>query len=277
LGDLPWQGLSVRISVGQKRSVTSDQLVADSLSEHLAVRSQGRSLARMAQDLQMEHGRAEMIRHLSAAVRDPAVSPREVLRRIALLQFPVIVTTRYDTFLDEELARTGRKVRSVIDCRKETDDLSSADVLIRLLGGIEKEETIIVTEDDLWDFYGSFHSLSDSLKSLFAQRTILFIGYDPEDEGFRHLFSEILRFRPGTTGGCYLSHCQRSRSVVGAGRYWRFAEQDVGVYAECEALVLARQTPTLLRRIADPLVALASRRTLEGTVGATIHKVRRQR
>lgn len=54
LGDLPWQGLSVRISVGQKRSVTSDQLVADSLSEHLAVRSQGRSLARMAQDLQME-------------------------------------------------------------------------------------------------------------------------------------------------------------------------------------------------------------------------------
>ena len=55
------------------------------------------------------------------------------------------------------------------------------------------------------EFYGSFHSLSDSLKSLFAQRTILFIGYDPEDEGFRHLFSEILRFRQGTTGGCYLT------------------------------------------------------------------------
>jgi hypothetical protein len=59
--------------------------------------------------------------------------------------------------------------------------------------------------------------------------------------------------------------------------YWRFAEQDGGVYAECEALVLARQTPVLLRWIADPLVARTSRRTLDGILEATIRMVQRER
>ena len=43
--------------------------------------------------------------------------------------------------------------------------------------------------------------------------------------------------------------------------YWRLADLDGGVYAECEALVLARQIPVMLRWIADPLVARASRHT----------------
>jgi hypothetical protein len=58
--------------------------------------------------------------------------------------------------------------------------------------------------------------------------------------------------------------------------YWRFAEQDGGVYVECEALVLSRQTPVLLRWIADPLVARASRRTLDGTLEDIIRMVQRR-
>lgn len=56
--------------------------------------------------------------------------------------------------------------------------------------------------------------------------------------------------------------------------YWRFAEQDGGIDVECEALVLARQTPLLLRWPVDPLVARAARRTLEGTLQDTVRMVR---
>ena len=59
--------------------------------------------------------------------------------------------------------------------------------------------------------------------------------------------------------------------------YWRFAEGDGGVYVECEALVLSRPTPSLLRWIADPLVARASRRTLEATLKDTVRMVERGR
>ena len=33
---------------------------------------------------------------------------------------------------------------------------------------------------------------------------MLFVGYDPQDEGFRHLLSEIAHYRVGMKGGCYL-------------------------------------------------------------------------
>jgi len=70
----------------------------------------------------------------------------------------------------------------------------------------------------------------------------------------------------------------RDRGLLWAlDHYWRFAEQDGGVHAECEALVLARQTPVLLRWIADPLVARAARRTLVGTLEETIRMVQRER
>ena len=207
-------GLHLPVTVAEKRSPTSDRLIADYLSEHLGTQVDERSLARVAKEFEIERGRPEMLRQLSTAVRNPSVSPREVLRRVARLPFPVIVTTRYDTFLEEELARTGRTVRRVSDCRKVPDDLSGGDLLVQLFGSVENEESIVVTEDDLWDFFGSFHSLSDSLKSFFAQRTILFIGYDPQDEGFRHLLSEILRFRAGTSSLCYLAVTDASLPVV---------------------------------------------------------------
>lgn len=207
-------GLHLPVGVGERHAPTSDRLVADHLAERLGVRLGQRGLARVAQDLEMERGRAEMVRHLSAAVRNPAVSPREVLRRVARLPFPVIVTTRYDTFLEEELARNGRRIRSVLDCRKVPDDASGEDLRIRLFGSLEMEQSIVVTEDDLWEFFGASHSFSDSLKSLFAQRKILFIGYDPEDQEFRHLLSEILRFRAGAIGGCYLTASDASLPVV---------------------------------------------------------------
>ncbi len=70
----------------------------------------------------------------------------------------------------------------------------------------------------------------------------------------------------------------RDRGLLWAlNHYWRFEERDGGVYAECEALVLSRATPPLLRWIADPLIARASRRTLDATVEDTIRMVQRER
>jgi hypothetical protein len=59
--------------------------------------------------------------------------------------------------------------------------------------------------------------------------------------------------------------------------YWRFAEQDGGVYVECEALVLARQAPVLLRWIVEPVVNRLAHRTLDGTLEDTLRMLQRER
>ena len=52
--------------------------------------------------------------------------------------------------------------------------------------------------------------------------------------------------------------------------YWRILQMDGGLYVECEALVLSRQTPVLLGWIARPVIAREARRSLIKTIRATI-------
>jgi len=52
--------------------------------------------------------------------------------------------------------------------------------------------------------------------------------------------------------------------------YWRILQMDGGLYVECEALVLSRQTPVLLGWIARPVIAKEARGSLIKTVRATI-------
>jgi len=198
--------LGLRLPTGSedKPARSAEELIAGYLAEHLGGPVQLLKLSQVAQNLEMERSRPEMLRYLTAAVRNPRVSSRELMRRVARLPFPLIVTTRYDDFLEEELAKAGRKVRRVLDCRNIPDDAAEGDLLVRMFGSVESEPSVIVTEDDLWNFFGTFSSLADGLKSVLARQRLLFVGYDPEDEGFRHLFSEIARFRAGVNGGCYL-------------------------------------------------------------------------
>jgi hypothetical protein len=52
--------------------------------------------------------------------------------------------------------------------------------------------------------------------------------------------------------------------------YWRILQMDGGLYVECEALVLSRQTPFLLDWIGRPVIGREARRSLIKTVRATI-------
>jgi hypothetical protein len=51
--------------------------------------------------------------------------------------------------------------------------------------------------------------------------------------------------------------------------YWRIQEADGGLYLECEALVLSRKPPAMLKWIAAPLISQASRKTLVNELAAT--------
>ena len=206
-------GLGLPTVTGES-STTSDQLVIDALAERLGGRRAGQTLARLSQDLVIERGRAEMLRYLVDAVRNPRTSPREIIRRVAHVPFSVIVTTRYDTFLQGEFTRAGRPFRCVSDFRQMPDEISDDNLVVQLFGTVEDADSIVVTEDDQWEFFERFHLLPDTLKSLLARCVILFLGYDPEDESFRHLLTAITRFRAGVREGCYLPVADSSLTAV---------------------------------------------------------------
>lgn len=197
-------GLRLPVSLDEKPAQTVEQFIAQYLAERLTSPTKEHSISRLARDLEMERGRSEMLRYLTTAVRNPSASPREIVRRVARLPFRAIVATGYDTFLETELAKVGRKFRCIRDCQHVPQDPAEPDLLVRLFGSVESEASIVVTEEDLWNFFGEFDSLSDALKSAFGKHNLVFIGYDAEDEGFRRLFAEIARLRADLREGCYL-------------------------------------------------------------------------
>jgi len=52
--------------------------------------------------------------------------------------------------------------------------------------------------------------------------------------------------------------------------YWRILQMEGGLYVECEALILSRQTPVLLGWIGRPVIDREARGSLVKTVRATI-------
>ncbi len=63
----------------------------------------------------------------------------------------------------------------------------------------------------------------------------------------------------------------RDRGLIWAlDDYWRLVERDGGVYIECEALVLSRQVPAVIRWFAGGMIARASQRMLAGTLKADV-------
>lgn len=105
---------------------------------------------------------------------------------------------------------------------------------------------------------------------------ILQIRYRAPDDGRLEIESRTESVREVAGVDAPRGAAARDRGLLWAlDHYWRFEEGDGGVYVECEALVLARATPALLRWIAEPLVARAARRTLEGTVVDTVRMVGR--
>ncbi len=243
---------------GSGTEVTDEDLLADCLAQRLEVAGE-RDLPRLAQMLETARGRGELIRTLSAAVRQPWISTREAIRRLARLPLGLVVTTRYDDCLEEEMRRGGRPARRVrlreevvtpplpddgvrTHPRTSPSEPTRDVILVPLFGSPADRSSLVVTEEDLWRFFGSFQSLPDFLKSALATRTLVFVGYDPVDPNFRHLFLEIAGFRSGRTEGCFLPASRHSLSALA------WAERKGLRLIECEA---GRFLELLEDRLAD--------------------------
>ncbi len=197
-------GMSMPVVASTGSSLTPEHALCAALLRRLRGPAAGQRLPQVTQQLEMERGRQQMLAALREAIGDPQLWPLRVIERMADVHFPVVVSTGFDHLLETELARGGRTLRRVVDCRSISDDASATDLIVRLFGSLDQEDSVIVTEDDLWEFFDRFDRMADALKAILATRTLVFLGYDIGDETFRHLYSQVMRLRPAGRGSCYL-------------------------------------------------------------------------
>ncbi|NOK16279.1 SIR2 family NAD-dependent protein deacylase [Corallococcus carmarthensis] len=145
---------------------------------------------------------------LVAAIRkevDEGKTPSPLLKLLAELDFPLIVTTNYDNLLERALFAANKSPRVSIykpDATQHTDDLDSDPdpsnpFLVKIHGDISRPESLVVTDEDYIHFVmrmrdkEQFNPIPETLQYHLRRWPVLFVGYSLLDYNLRLLFRTL--------------------------------------------------------------------------------------
>ena len=194
--------------------------IGSALSLRLAARSgfsnrhpedDPKNLMRVALDYEIEKKRGGLI----DAVRDEVQTGKAgspLLEQLARLEFPVVVTTNFDTHFEDALHRVGKRpflstYKSNIDTTERTDDYPGMQpspeepFVLKIHGDIQRNPgSIVITEEDYIQFVlrmsdkPPYHPVPEVAAHYLAKGATLFVGYGLHDYNLRLLF-KTLRWR----------------------------------------------------------------------------------
>jgi hypothetical protein len=166
------------------------------------------NLPRVAQYLALERG-AEMPRRRIAKafgeIKPDFDRPHEIHLLVARMGCKVYITTNYDDFMMQALARVPgcRPVADICQWNRRRPPLvrtptSMEPVVFYLHGSLREKETMVVTEDDYLDFLLSVSDHPEVIpvhvQDALANSTLLFLGYSLEDPDFKFLFRRLAMY-----------------------------------------------------------------------------------
>ena len=151
------------------------------------------TLPDVAQAYELEMGHQSLIAFIAERIEAAGHAPLRTHQLIAALPFKRIITTNWDTLLEEALRQAGKSVAKVV----RNEDVAYVDeekvTLIKLHGSIDQKDTIVVTGDDYYDVFARLPETANLVRSFFATKTLLFLGYGLADEDFKRMYHEVER------------------------------------------------------------------------------------
>jgi hypothetical protein len=160
------------------------------------------NLQRVALAYEIAFSRTRLVDAVSDAVH-VGKDPSPMLRALAQLDFPVVITTNYDQLFERALTDAGKQPRvaiytprleQTIDYRKPT---VQSPIVFKIHGDISRPETIVITDEDYIDFVlrmsnkEPYDPLPRRLKVYLTDWTTLFVGYSLLDYNLRLLFKTL--------------------------------------------------------------------------------------
>jgi len=159
-------------------------------------------LQRVALFFEIERSRRQLVDAVREAVQvDKRPSP--MVRALAELEFPLVITTNYDQLFEDALAAAGKRPRVAVytpelepttDYRDPTPD---SPVVFKIHGDVDRPESLVVTDEDYIQFVlrmsnkDPYDPVPLTLKFYLTGWTTLFVGYSLLDYNLRLLFKTL--------------------------------------------------------------------------------------
>lgn len=150
----------------------------------------GNQLDYVSNEFEQMRDRDALIQTLKEAF---TFASKDLCNHVTLTQIPhfqTIITTNYDTLLEDTYGDDCVVVRSAQDC---TDKPKNKVIIYKIHGDFSSTENLIVTKNDYRKYFAenSDNSLWKLVQSLLLTETILFIGYSLEDDNLYTIIENI--------------------------------------------------------------------------------------
>ncbi|MBD3189170.1 MAG: SUMF1/EgtB/PvdO family nonheme iron enzyme, partial [Candidatus Heimdallarchaeota archaeon] len=143
---------------------------------------------------ELKKGRRSLIQLIKNNLRVTEYSS-QIYNLIAKLPIKHIITINYDELLEEALKNERKKIHVIYKGYNlpYTSEKNNKTILYKIYGTLSDEDSLVITEDDILNFYSNFNKtmICSTVKYHFATKTILFIGFDLKDLTIKLLYNEI--------------------------------------------------------------------------------------
>lgn len=149
------------------------------------------SLRDAAQEYKGKYGDVALRRYIVQEFDRRSLAPLRTHRALARLPIHTVVTTNYDQLIELALAEEGKSFKRIIDA-SHIPYVTGGDIaVIKLHGCVTDPDSMVITDDDYWNFRNDVDARIDILKSVLLSKTLLFLGYGLADENFVRLFQDV--------------------------------------------------------------------------------------
>jgi hypothetical protein len=201
------------------------------------------NLQRVALCYELGRSRRQLVEAVTAAVHT-GKKPSPMLRALAELGFPIVITTNYDRLFERALAVADKEPRVVVytpeleATASYRDPTAESPIVFKIHGCISQPETLVITDEDYIQFVlrmsdkDPYDPVPLSLKFYLTGWTTVFVGYSLLDYNLRLLF-KTLRWKvdPANLPDTYSVDYHPDPLILDVWesqrRYVRFIAQDV--------------------------------------------------
>ncbi|PDW05071.1 hypothetical protein CJ255_00320 [Candidatus Viridilinea mediisalina] len=171
---------------------SSEQALAAELAGYCNYDRPEQELSRVADYFEIMSGRQSLIQRTIDWVDRVRREPTLHHKLLTALPFGVIITTSFDTRLEEAFRRADKPLAKVI----RDSDVSFGDgkqvTLIKVCGCVEQPETLVLTERDHRTFQRRHPLIANQLKVIYASKTLIFLNYDLQRDYLREFHEETI-------------------------------------------------------------------------------------
>lgn len=128
--------------------------------------------------------------------------PNEIHKQIDRIAPKHIITTNYDTLIEDQL-NSGILKYEVIKKDSDVPNSKLGNYIIKMHGDIN-ERNFVLKEDDYYNYNIDFPIISQLIQSLIVNNTLLFIGYSLSDTTFNSIYRLISNQLGNNVNNAYL-------------------------------------------------------------------------